>query len=121
MVKGGFFKDSKENRSLYLGPVYQYKLTNNFHLGGGLLLFDSETYVSPVIPLPLVTYRYKRVRLNGTWVPAGDSSASAAFAIFVTIGLWEGHYKTDPVRGGAKTPFEFRRQLTSFRSPMTHS
>lgn len=87
-AKAGCFEDSKENWSLYAGPVYQYKLTESLHIGGGVLLFGSETYASPVIPMPLVTYRIKPVRLNATWMPAADDSESAAVAVFATITLW---------------------------------
>ena len=88
MIKAGGYEDSMYNQSLYAGPVWQYRVVGGLRAGAGLLLFDSDSYVTPVIPLPLVTYRAGRLGLNMTWVPAGSAEASGALAFFGTLVLW---------------------------------
>ena len=88
MLKAGGYDDSMGNPSLYAGPVWQYRLVNGLHAGGGILLFRSKSYRTPVIPLPLVTYRAGPVGLNMTWVPPGNEFASGALAFFGTAVIW---------------------------------
>ncbi len=88
MLKAGGYEDSMRNLSLFAGPVWQYRLARGLHAGGGVLLFRSKSYVSPVIPLPLVTYRAGPVGLNITWVPPGNEYASGALAFFGTVVVW---------------------------------
>ena len=87
-LKAGGFRDSKDNVSLYAGPVWQYRVARGLALGGGILLFKSETYAVPVIPLPLATYRAGPIGLNATWIPPGAPEESGAFAFFGTVVLW---------------------------------
>ncbi|MBX3506924.1 MAG: hypothetical protein KF895_15710 [Parvibaculum sp.] len=88
MLKAGGYEDSMYNQSWYAGPVWQYRVIGGLRAGAGVLLFDSDSYVTPVIPLPLVTYRAGGLGLNMTWVPAGNSEASGALAFFGTLVLW---------------------------------
>jgi hypothetical protein len=89
MLKAGGYEDSMYNQSWFAGPVWQYRLLGGLQAGAGVLLFDSDSYVTPVIPLPLLTYRVGRVGLNMTWVPAGNADASSALAFFGTLVLWK--------------------------------
>ncbi len=88
MLKAGGFEDSFRNLSLFAGPVWQYRVLGGLHAGAGVLLFRSESFVSPVVPLPLLTYRAGRVGINATWMPPGEADASGAFAFFGTVVLW---------------------------------
>ena len=88
MLKAGGYRDSEGHYSRYLGPVWQYRAIGRLSVGAGVLLFDSETYTTPVIPLPLATYRVGPVGINLTWIPASSSEASSAIAVFGTIAFW---------------------------------
>lgn len=88
MFKAGTYEDSMRNRALYAGPVWQYRIAQGLYAGVGILLMRSDSYVSPVIPLPLVTYRVGLIALNMTWIPAGEPEASGAVAAFGTIVIW---------------------------------
>ena len=91
MLKAGGYRDSEGHYSRYLGPVWQYRAVGHLSVGVGVLLFDSESYTTPVIPLPLATYRVGRVGINVTWIPASSSDASGAIAAFGTVALWRHH------------------------------
>lgn len=89
MLKAGGYEDSMYHQTWFAGPVWQYRLGGGLQAGAGVLLFDSDSYVTPVIPLPLLTYRVGRVGLNMTWVPAGNADASGALAFFGTLVIWK--------------------------------
>ncbi len=89
MIKAGGYEDSMHERAWYGGPVWQYRIGAGLQAGAGVLLMDSKSLVLPVVPLPLITYRVKRVALSMTWFPPGEPGASGALAFFGTLVLWK--------------------------------
>lgn len=71
-VEGGRYKDSGANKAVYFGPGYKYKLTESLSIGAGFFFANSDTYNSGksfVAPIPLLSYRYKPVSVNLTYLP----------------------------------------------------
>ena len=88
-AKAGIYKDSKSNITKYIGPGYQYKLLEYLHAGIGVVYLKSDTYNFSIAPLPLLTFRYKFLRLSGMWMPTFGDTESGAVAFFLTLTFWK--------------------------------
>lgn len=90
-VVAGFYEDSGRNWARLAGPAYQFKLGDQWRVGGGLILMQSQTYNRGdafVAPIPLVTYDFGMVKLNAIYAPRyRQYNQFAVFGLYLSIPL----------------------------------
>lgn len=90
-IEAGAYRDSGRHIAKLAGPGYQYKLTEQWRLGGGLIYFNSATYNRGrafIAPVPLLTYQSGHTAFNLTFFPKlSGFNQVATFGAFVTIHL----------------------------------
>ena len=88
-VEGGFYRDSGRNVAKLAGAGYQFKLGENWRLGGALIGVQSPTYNHGrffVAPLPIVTYDFGPVKLNAMYVPRyRDYNQFAVYGFYFSL------------------------------------
>ena len=88
VLEGGAYRDSGRNTALVAGAGALWKVSGGWRLGGALVGFKSDTYKRGkafLAPLPLLTYDYRSVTLNFTYVPrVAEINDVAALAFWVT-------------------------------------
>jgi hypothetical protein len=93
-VETGFFKDSGRNWAKFAGLGYQFKLGDNWRLGGDLLAIQSRTYNNGhgfVAAIPRLTYDFGAVKLNAIYIPqVREFNEFAVFGFYFTVptGTW---------------------------------
>lgn len=66
----GGYEDSEYNTSIYAAVGYQRKLFREWlRAGAGIAFFDTDTYDCPVIPLPVISLRFKSAEFHLAWWP----------------------------------------------------
>ncbi len=86
-IDAGAYQDSEDRLNIFAAPAARLKLGSHVLGGGGVVLLTSETYGTPIAPLPVLTGRWGRIALNGTWMPSLNSNEPGAIAMFGTIYL----------------------------------
>jgi hypothetical protein len=90
-VEAGFYQDSGRHVAKLAGVGYQYKLYQQWRLGGALALMQSHTYNHGrafVAPLPILTYDFGRAKVNALYVPRyGDYNQFAVFGLYLSVPL----------------------------------
>jgi hypothetical protein len=88
-VEGGFYRDSGRNVAKLAGVGYQFKLGDNWRLGGALVGIHSPTYNHGrffVAPLPMVSYDLGPVTLNAIYAPRfKEYNRFAVFGFYFSI------------------------------------
>lgn len=93
-VETGIFKDSGRNWAKFAGLGYQFKLGENWRLGGDLLAVQSRTYNRGhgfIAAIPRLSYDFGPVKLNAVYFPeVSDVNEVAAFGFYFTVpmGTW---------------------------------
>lgn len=90
-AEAGAYRDSGQHVAKLVGPGYQYKLSRQWRLGGGLIYFNSKSYNRGrpfVAPVPLLTYQTGPLALNLTYFPkVAGFNAVATFGFYATFQL----------------------------------
>lgn len=84
-AEGGYFNDSKDGLSGYVGAFAKLKSGFGLAAGLGIALLDSDTWGIPAAILPVVTYRYSFLAANATWTPPITDVDSGFFGFYLTI------------------------------------
>lgn len=93
-LDAGFLKDSGRNWAKFAGLGYQFKLGDNWRLGGDLLAIHSQTYNNGrgfVAPIPHLTYDFGHLKLNAIYIPAVREIVQfsvVSFYITIPMGTW---------------------------------
>lgn len=91
LVQSGLYRDSGRHHAKIAGVAYEYKLTEQWRLGGGVVYFNSTTYNRGrafIAPVPLLTYQLGPAALNLTFFPkVSGFNDIPTFAAYATIRL----------------------------------
>jgi len=87
----GAYRDSGRNIASFLSLGYQFKLGENWRIGGAVAAMNSKTYndgVAFVGMFPLVTYDFGPVKVNAVYFPkVANYNEVAAFGLYVSVPL----------------------------------
>jgi hypothetical protein len=88
-VEIGAFEDSGRNWAKFAALGYQFKVGSQWKMGAALAVMNSKTYnggTTFVAMIPLITYDFGRIKLNGTYLPRLPGyNEIAAFAFYFSI------------------------------------
>lgn len=93
-LEAGFFKDSGRNWVKFAGASYQFRLGEDWRLGGDLLAIHSPTYNHGrafIAPIPRLTYDFGAVKLSAIYIPQLRPYVQfAVFGVYFTtsLGQW---------------------------------
>ncbi len=87
----GAYYDSGENWAKFLALGYQFKVGENWKIGGAVAAVHSKTYNHGVVfvgMFPLVTYDFGPVKVNAVYFPkVANYNEVAAFGLYVSVPL----------------------------------
>ena len=88
-AEAGAYRDSGRNTAKFAGAGYQWRLGTSWRAGGGLALFQSETYNEGsafIAAVPIVSYDFGPVMLNAVFFPkVSDFNEVGAFGFYLTV------------------------------------